>query len=321
MTITENSVVNDIIKIDPDQQICIRNTEKIDNNIESKGNKIHENLFCTEYVNSKNVLRDLSTFSIGRTIHFYKSVESTQTIALSLAERQVANLHGTVIVSEDQIKGRGRMGRKWISQHGGIYLSIILQPKIKITQSGILPLLSALCVSNVIKKMTKLNPKIKWPNDVVINGRKVCGILLDISTEADKINFVIIGIGVNLNINITKIDSDIKNFPGFYGITSIQNELHGKEIDKFEFIRLLLENIEIYVTQLENGGAKEIIQQCKNISDTLGKAVIAKQSAEILQGKAVDIDENDGFLLIEAPSGCIYKVVSGEVMGKNVKKK
>ena len=276
---------------------------------------------CIEYVNSKNILRALSTRFIGRTIHFYKSVESTQTLALGLAERQLANLHGTVIVSEDQRKGRGRMGRKWISQYGGIYLSIILQPKIKINQSGILPLLSALCVSHVIKKMTKLNPKIKWPNDVVINGKKVCGILLDISTEADKINFVVIGIGVNVNIDITKIDSDIKNSPGFYGITSIQNELHGKEIDKFDFIRLLLENIELYLTQLENEGAKEIIKNCKHISDTLGKVVIAKQSDEILQGRAVDIDEDDGFLLIEGPSGCIHKVVSGEIIDKNIKKK
>ena len=276
---------------------------------------------CIEYVNSKNILRALSTRIIGRTIHFYKSVESTQTLALGLAERQLANLHGTVIVSEDQRKGRGRMGRKWISQYGGIYLSIILQPKIKINQSGILPLLSALCVSHVIKKMTKLNPKIKWPNDVVINGKKVCGILLDISTEADKINFVVIGIGVNVNIDITKIDSDIKNSPGFYGITSIQNELHGKEIDKFDFIRLLLENIELYLTQLENEGAKEIIKNCKHISDTLGKVVIAKQSDEILQGRAVDIDEDDGFLLIEGPSGCIHKVVSGEIIDKNIKKK
>jgi BirA family transcriptional regulator, biotin operon repressor / biotin---[acetyl-CoA-carboxylase] ligase len=278
-------------------------------------------LSCIEYVNSKNILGALSTRFIGRILHFYKSVESTQKLALCLAERQVTNLHGIVIVSEDQRMGRGRMGRKWISQHGGIYLSIILQPKIKITQSGILPLLSALCVSHVIKTMTKLNPKIKWPNDVVINGRKVCGILLDISTEAEKINFVVIGIGVNLNIDITKIDSDIKNSPGFYGITSIQNELHGKEIDKFDFIRLLLENIELYLTQLENEGAKEIIKNCKDISDTLGKVVIAKQSAEILQGRAVDIDENDGFLLIEEPSGCIHKVVSGEVMDKNIKKK
>ena len=278
-------------------------------------------MFCTEHVNSKNILGALSTSFIGKTIHFYRSVESTQTIALSLAERQVSNLHGTVILSEDQKSGRGRMGRKWISQHGGIYLSIILQPKIQTTQSSILPLLSALSVCDVIKKMTKLNPKIKWPNDVVINGRKVCGILLDISTEADKINFVVIGIGVNVNIDITKIDSDIKNLPGFYGITSIQNELCGREIDKFDFIRLLLENIESYVIQLENGGGKEIIKNCKHISDTLGKVVIAKQSSEILQGMAIDIDESEGFLLIETSSGSIYKVVSGEVIGKITNKK
>ena len=230
------------------------------------------------------------------------------------------NIHGTVIISEDQTNGRGRMGRKWISQHGGIYLSIILQPKIKAAQSSILPLLSALSVCHVIEKMTNLNAKVKWPNDVVINGRKVSGILLDISTEADKINFVVIGIGVNANIDIAKIASDVKTSSGFYGITSLRNELHGKEIDKFNFIKLLLENIESYLIELENEGAKQIIKNCKEISDTLGKVVIVKQSTEFLQGLAVDMDEEDGFLLIQTPSGCIYKVVSGDVRIKNIKK-
>jgi BirA family transcriptional regulator, biotin operon repressor / biotin---[acetyl-CoA-carboxylase] ligase len=277
-------------------------------------------LFYTEPVNSENVLSSLRTSFVGKTIHFYRSVESTQTIALGLAEQMVDNLHGTVIISEDQRKGRGRMGRNWTSQQGGIYLSIILQPKIKTAQSSILPLLSALSVCDVIKKMTNLNAKVKWPNDAVIDGRKVSGILLDISTEADKINFVVIGIGVNANIDITKIHSDIKTSTGFYGITSLQNELDGKEIDKFEFIQLLLENMERYIMQLETEGAKEIIKKCKEISDTLGKVVIAKQSTEILQGLAVDMDENDGFLLIETPSGNIHKVISGDVTAKNIRK-
>jgi BirA family biotin operon repressor/biotin-[acetyl-CoA-carboxylase] ligase len=162
---------------------------------------------------------------------------------------------------------------------------------------------------------------LKWPNDVVIDGRKVSGILLDVSTEADKIDFVVIGIGVNVNIDIKKIVSDIAKSAGFYDITSLQNELHGKEIEKFDFIRLLLENIESYVFQLENEGAGEIIKKYKKISDTLGKEVIVKQSNEILQGVAVDMDENDGFLLIETPYGCIHKVVSGDVISKNRKEK
>jgi BirA family biotin operon repressor/biotin-[acetyl-CoA-carboxylase] ligase len=278
-------------------------------------------LFYSQPVNSEKVLPSLHTSFIGKTIYIYRSVESTQTIALRLAEQRVDNLHGTVIVAEDQRKGRGRMGRIWISQHGGIYLSIILQPKLKAAQITILPLLSVLSVCDVIKKMTNLNAKVKWPNDAVIDGRKVSGILLDISTEADKINFVVIGIGVNANIDITKIHSDIKASTGFYGITSLQNELEGKEIDKFDFIQQLLENIESYIMQLETEGAKEIIKKCKEISDTLGKVVIAKQSTEILQGIAVDMDENDGFLLIETPSGSIHKVISGDVTAKNIKKK
>src|ERR671919_34432 len=296
----------------------IRSIEKRDNNnIELKGNHIQKDLPPTDSVNidTENFLSTLRTSFIGRRIYLYQTVESTQTIALSfLAEQETDNLHGTVIVSEHQTKGRGRMGRSWISPPGGIWLSIILQPKIKSSQITVLPLLSALSVCDVIKKMTKLNAKLKWPNDVVIDGRKVSGILLDVSTEADKIGFVVIGIGVNVNIDIKKIDSEIAKSAGFYDITSLQNELHGKEIEKFDFIRLLLENIERYVFQLENEGAGEIIKKYKKISDTLGKEVIVKQSNEILQGVAGDIDENDGFLLIETPYGCIHKVVSGDVI-------
>lgn len=277
-------------------------------------------MFCTEGINSEHALCDIGTSYIGRTIHFYRTVDSTQAIALSLAEQRSDNLHGTVIISEDQRKGRGRMGRKWISPRGGIYLSLIVQPKIEPTQSSILSLLSALSVCNVINKMTNLNAKLKWPNDVVINGRKVCGILLDLSIDDDKINFVVIGIGVNANIDVTKIDPDIQTSSGYYGITSLKNEFHGKKIDKFVFIQLLLENIESYIIQLENRGAKEIIKNYKEVSDTLGKVVTVKQSTKFLHGIAVDIDENEGFLLIETPSGCIHKVVSGDVIIKNIKK-
>jgi BirA family transcriptional regulator, biotin operon repressor / biotin---[acetyl-CoA-carboxylase] ligase len=272
-------------------------------------------------INTENFLSALRTSFIGRRIYIYQTVESTQTIALSLAEQEKDNLDGTVIVSEHQTKGRGRMGRSWISPRGGIWLSIILKPKIKSSQITVLPLLSALSVCDVIKKMTKLNAKLKWPNDVVIDGRKVSGILLDVSTEADKIDFVVIGIGVNVNIDTKKINSDIEKSAGFYDITSLRNELDGKEIEKFDFIRLLLENIERYVFQLENEGAGKIVKKCKKISDTLGKEVIVKHSNEIIQGVAVDMDENDGFLLIETPYGCIHKVVSGDVMSKNIKKK
>ena len=303
----------------------IRSIEKRDNNnIELKGNHIQKDFPPTDGVNidTENFLSTLRTSFIGRRIYLYQTVESTQTIALSfLAEQETDNLHGTVIVSEHQTKGRGRMGRSWISPPGGIWLSIILKPKIKNSQITVLPLLSALSVCDVIKKMTKLNARLKWPNDVVIDGRKVSGILLDLSTTADKIDFVVIGIGVNVNIDIKKINSDIVKSAGFYDITSLQNELHGKEIEKFDFIRLLLENIERYVFQLENEGAREIIKKSKKISDTLGREVIVKRSNEILQGVAVDMDENDGFLIIETPYGCIHKVVSGDVIFKNITKK
>jgi BirA family transcriptional regulator, biotin operon repressor / biotin---[acetyl-CoA-carboxylase] ligase len=272
-------------------------------------------------INTENFLSTLRTYFIGRRTYLYQTVESTQTIALSLAEQETDNLHGTVIVAEHQTKGRGRMGRSWISPPGGIWLSIILKPKIKNSQITVLPLLSALSVCDVIKKMTKLNAKLKWPNDVVIDGRKVSGILLDLSTKANKIDFVVIGIGVNVNIDIKKINSDIVKSAGSYDITSLQNELHGKEIEKFDFIRLLLENIERYIFQLENEGSREIIKKCKKISDTLGREVIVKQSNEILQGVAVDMDENDGFLIIETSYGCFHKVVSGDVISKNIRKK
>ena len=130
---------------------------------------------------------------------------STQELAISLAENNPESLNGTVILAEKQDRGRGRMNRRWISPGGGIWLSIILRPKMPAKKSPLLGFVAALAVCDTIAQKTGLKSKVKWPNDILINHKKVCGILLDIAIKGCGIEYAVIGIGINANANIRKI--------------------------------------------------------------------------------------------------------------------
>jgi BirA family biotin operon repressor/biotin-[acetyl-CoA-carboxylase] ligase len=136
-------------------------------------------------------------------------IRSTQKLALSLAEKKPTDLEGTVIISERQTDGMGRAGRRWISHAGGIWLSVILKPNVLSSQSILVMFLTAITVCEVIKSKTGLNPKIKWPNDVIINGRKACGILVDIGAVNETICYAVTGIGINVNNDTPRIVSEL----------------------------------------------------------------------------------------------------------------
>ena len=140
----------------------------------------------------------LETEEIGRSVYFFESVTSTQKVAKEYAMNGAK--HGTLIVADEQTEGRGRMVRKWYSPKGtGIWASFILRPDIQIQHAPQLTLLSAVAVVQAIKKVTHITPEIKWPNDILISGRKVCGILTELQAEEDRIQSVILGIGINVS--------------------------------------------------------------------------------------------------------------------------
>ena len=230
--------------------------------------------------------------------------------------RKYVNINGTIIIAERQRRGRGRhVENKWISPRGGIWLSVILVPKINAAQSTFLPLCSAIAACDIINEQTSLNSKIKWPNDIVIRGKKVCGILVNVSTEGEKINYAVIGIGINANIEVSAITSSIasngsnysESFSGYTGVTSLQSEL-STNIDVPLMVQLLLEKLEHYYLELERDGPANIRHEWKIRADTLGKVVKIRTQNGIIEGIAIDID-NNGILLVKTYDGNVHRLI------------
>jgi BirA family biotin operon repressor/biotin-[acetyl-CoA-carboxylase] ligase len=263
------------------------------------------------------LMKRLHTLFIAKIIHFYKEVGSTQDLAISLVKKKLENVHGTVIIAERQRNGKGRIDRKWISPKGGVWLSVILKPKIKAAQATLLPIVAALAVCDTINQKTNLNSKIKWPNDIVIEGRKVSGTLADISIDNDNIEYVVIGIGINANVNVSKIIRYVSNNicpkPGTLKITSLKKELSGKNVNITDLTQMLLEKLEYYYTQLEKNFARSIMQKCRERSETLNNLVFVEQQNESFEGTAIDID-SDGALLVKKSDNNIYRVIAGDAL-------
>jgi BirA family biotin operon repressor/biotin-[acetyl-CoA-carboxylase] ligase len=255
------------------------------------------------------ITENLRTKYIGKEIHHFDTIDSTQDLAVRLAER---NAHeGTIIIAEKQKKGRGRIGRQWSAPEGGIWLSLILRPKMPTAESTILPLAAALAVCDAIRYECDVDAKVKWPNDILIRGKKVAGILVEMSCEADRINYVVIGIGINANVNIRKIIGIAKRTPGYYGATSLMKET-GDRIDRISLVRSLLTKLEEIHLTLEARRTEPVIQAWKERSDMMGSNVTVFQDEVCFKGQAVDIDY-DGALLVKLPDGNVKRVVAGDV--------
>jgi BirA family biotin operon repressor/biotin-[acetyl-CoA-carboxylase] ligase len=178
----------------------------------------------------------LKTDFIGQEIHYFPTVTSTNDVAKELATKGARE--GTVVIAETQSRGRGRLGRKWVSPKGGLWFSIILRPEMNPKDALKLTLMASAVVAKVIKDMFKLKTEIKHPNDVVINGKKVCGILTEIRTKGDMLDFVVIGIGINANINLDSFPKYLRK-----SLTSLKEELK-EDVDRERFLHTLLEELE-----------------------------------------------------------------------------
>lgn len=250
----------------------------------------------------------LKTSIVGKSlIIFRENIDSTQSLALRLAEKG-GNIHGLVVIAEQQTSGRGRMKRKWLSPKGGVWLSVVLKPLVSLTMSTMLPFVAALAVCDAIRQSTKADATLKWPNDVMMAGKKVAGILLDMSAEADMINYVVIGIGINANVETSKLKVDRQNKPE---ITSIRQSI-GRNVNRLELTALVLEKLEMYYSVLEKYGSEPIIREWRARSDMLGKKVTVVQQDRTYSGVAADINE-DGSLLLKTKDQEI-SIVSGDVI-------
>jgi BirA family biotin operon repressor/biotin-[acetyl-CoA-carboxylase] ligase len=247
----------------------------------------------------------LTTKWMGKTIHYFPSIDSTNSKAYQLALEGAEE--GEVVIAESQEEGRGRLGRHWFSPPFlNLYLSAILRPQIPPHQASLITLMAAVATADAIQKYSGLLPLIKWPNDILLGNRKVAGLLNEIHSEMDRIHFVILGIGVNLNMNGKMFSKEVRAVA-----TSLKREM-GETISRKVFLCSLLEELERwYVIFLKEGGAP-VLEAWREKAKIEGKRVKVASFGETLSGVAVDVD-SDGVLILKTEKGEQKRIVAGDV--------
>jgi BirA family biotin operon repressor/biotin-[acetyl-CoA-carboxylase] ligase len=250
----------------------------------------------------------LNTLVVGKgKIIYQRTAESTQNLAISLAEKY-PDSDGTVIIAEQQTNGHGRENRKWLSPEGGIWLSVILRPMIPTSKITILPFAVALALYDSIKKTTQLNPNLRWPNDIMIEDKKVAGILIDISMEAERINYAIVGIGINVNIDSSAISSYLG---GDIKVTSLSDEL-GHKMSIPDLTKEILEQLEYNYNLLKKSVPHTIIEQWKKRSDIFHRKIQVINKGGTIEGIALDVND-DGSLLVRTNLCDNIKILASDV--------
>jgi BirA family biotin operon repressor/biotin-[acetyl-CoA-carboxylase] ligase len=219
--------------------------------------------------------------------------------AKELAQKGTAE--GTVIIADTQTAGRGRLGRAWLSPEGSLAMSLILKPSLHNLPQ--LVMIASLAVVRAIKKVAGLETRIKWPNDVLIKGKKVCGLLIENEVKGDKVNFAIIGIGINVNF-------DPLSFPEISNIaTSLSHEL-GTEVSKAELASVLLSELEQLYLEAQAGAP--VHREWQENMETLGRWIQAKTGETVEKGKAETITR-DGTLVLRRADGSLAEIVAGDI--------
>jgi len=254
-------------------------------------------------LSSALITDNLKTRFIGQRVLYYPQLASTMDIARQEALQGAAE--GTAVVADEQTGGRGRVKRLWLSPEGSVAISIILYPGV--INLPYLIMLASLAVAGSIEAVTGLKPSIKWPNDVLVNGKKVCGILIENELRGREVSYAIIGIGINVNFRL----ADFAGIPPT--ATSLADEL-GENVSRLDLIRRLLVEAEGLYLSLPD--AEPIYQAWRDRLETLGRKVQVKSGTTILEGVAESV-ARDGSLLLRHSNGSSTRIVAGDVSLRN----
>ena len=247
----------------------------------------------------------LATKRIGNAPHLLQVVDSTNDEAAALATRGAPE--GAVVIADAQLRGRGRMGRRWASPGGvGLYLSVILRPPIQPHEAPALTLLGGVAVADAIEVATGVVAGIKWPNDLMLRGRKVAGILGEMAAEASSLRHVILGIGINVNQDQTDFEGELRQTA-----TSLRIEVGGA-VDRSGMARSLCESLDEWYDRFLTDGVSPIVESVRQRCLTLGRAVTARSGDQEVSGLAVELN-GAGALVIRDASGGLHRLFAGDV--------
>ena len=252
-----------------------------------------------------DIVAGLTLRTIGSQVLFYSETDSTNTVAAKLAEEGAAE--GTVVLAETQLRGKGRLGRQWVSPAGvNIYCSVVLRPDILPVRAFELTFLSAVAVARTIEHTTRLRPQIKWPNDILVNRLKVAGLLNEMNAETEKVHFVILGIGVNVNMEREQFPAELRHPASSLAIEE------GAPVSRAAFLRELLTNLDGLYQAYAVEGFGPVREEWLARCHMLGHAVSVDQHGRVLSGRVDGIDE-DGALLITTADGRSERILAGDV--------
>lgn len=262
----------------------------------------------TEYIKESEITKDLNTKFVGKNLYIYNEVSSTNTLAKFLSMNDVED--GTVIISEKQTKAKGRSGKTWESPLGGAWLSIIIKPIVDYTKLPLITLATGVAVAKTLEILGVENPEIKWPNDIMINDKKVCGILTEAVAKFNTIENVIIGVGIDANLDITDLPKELQP-----GTTTLKDEL-GRKGNENLLIRIFLEQFEKIIEQFKDGKYEDILKEWRKRSYSIGKIVEVREPFSTSYDAYVLGIAKEGALVVEKIDGTLEKVISGECIIK-----
>ena len=242
---------------------------------------------------------------VGRDIRVFEETTSTNDVIEKLARDGVKE--GAVVFAEAQTKGRGRLGRKWMSPtHKGLWFSVLLRPDLRPQETTQLTVASATALRRAIKNVTGLSADIKWPNDLLIGGKKVVGVLTEMSAEVDRVRHVILGIGVDVNQNAAEFPPELRKIA-----TSLKIEA-GKEISRAELATEILSELDFDYARICGGKFSAVADEWESGCATIGKNVFVQMGVRQIRGRAEALDD-DGALLVRTEHGHLERVIGGDV--------
>lgn len=239
---------------------------------------------------------NLKTLWLGKDLLIFDEVQSTNATALSSVHDSP---NGTVVLAETQVQGKGRLTRPWASPPGGIWMSLILKPKIPLSEVSRINMAVGVAICRTVSSLFGLQAGIKWPNDILIQERKVCGILIEVGAQMDQLDYAVVGVGINAN-------NSLASFPADWRATSMAAEL-GREIDRCELIARMLEEME---SAIEDMNVPDIYEEWRSLSLTLNKQVRISSYSGDLEGEVVDLAD-DGALLLRQGND-LLRVLAGD---------
>jgi BirA family biotin operon repressor/biotin-[acetyl-CoA-carboxylase] ligase len=234
-------------------------------------------------------------------VHYFDETSSTMEIAKDLAQKGCPDF--TVVIAGRQKKGRGRLNRAWISDDGGLYFTLVLRPRLPIVLSARVSFLASLTLARVLQQWCKIDAKVKWPNDILVQERKISGMLTELEAEADQVNFINIGIGINVNNDPSRSEPQASSIKKIIGKTVSRRKLLARFLDELE-------------TRMQQADLDGIVREWKKYTLTLNRRVRIVTNRETSEGLAVDVDDN-GALVLELDDGSLKKILYGDCFHAN----